>query len=125
MREQYLLRTDWQIKAFRNRYAKFIQNNHDRFLEWFLKLPLYEWVRLPFQETKMEAGLGLFCLLYIDGEINLCVDKTVTHIQRFANSDEEYEEYITKHFINNPKSYEQAPKIERRAPGPDGRTLQP
>ena len=51
MREQYLLRTDWQIQAFRNRYAKFIQNNHDRFLEWFLKLPLYEWVRLPFQET--------------------------------------------------------------------------
>jgi len=103
MREQYLLRTDWQIKAFRNRYAKFIQNNHDRFLEWFLKLPLYEWVRLPFQETKMEAGLGLLCLLYIDGEINLCVDKTVTLIQRFANSDKEYEEYITKHFNKQPK----------------------
>ena len=67
MREQYLLRTDWQIQAFRNRYAKFIQNNHDRFLEWFLKLPLYEWVRIPFQESKMEAGLGLLCLLYIDG----------------------------------------------------------
>lgn len=103
MMEQYLLRTDWQIKAFRNRYAKFIQNNHDRFLEWFLKLPLYEWVRLPFQETKMEAGLGLLCLLYIDGEINLCVDKTVTLIQRFANSDKEYEEYITKHFNKQPK----------------------
>ncbi len=103
MREQYLLRTDWQIKAFRNRYAKFIQNNHDRFLEWFLKLPLYEWVRLPFQETKMEAGLGLLCLLYIDGEINLCVDKTVTLIQRFANSDKEYEEYITEHFNKQPK----------------------
>ena len=103
MREQYLLRADWQIQAFRNRYAKFIQNNHDRFLEWFLKLPLYEWVRLPFQETKMEAGLGLLCLLYIDGEINLCVDKTVTHIQRFANSDKEYEEYITKHFNKQPK----------------------
>ena len=89
--------------ADQNRYAKFIQNNHDRFLEWFLKLPLYEWVRLPFQETKMEAGLGLLCLLYIDGEINLCVDKTVTHIQRFANSDKEYEEYITKHFNKQPK----------------------
>ena len=98
MREQYLLRADWQIQAFRNRYAKFIQNNHDRFLEWFLKLPLYEWVRLPFQETKMEAGLGLLCLLYIDGEINLCVDKTVTLIQRFANSDKEYDDYITDHF---------------------------
>ena len=46
----------------------------------------------------MEAGLGLLCLLYIDGEINLCVDKTVTHIQRFANSDKEYDDYITKHF---------------------------
>ena len=103
MREQYLLRADWQIQAFRNRYAKFIQNNHDRFLEWFLKLPLYEWVRIPFQESKMEAGLGLLCLLYIDGEINLCVDKTVTRIQRFANSDKEYEEYITKHFNKQPK----------------------
>ena len=51
----------------------------------------------------MEAGLGLLCLLYIDGEINLCVDKTVTHIQRFANSDKEYEEYITKHFNKQPK----------------------
>lgn len=103
MREQYLLRADWQIQAFRNRYAKFIQNNHDRFLEWFLKLPLYEWVRLPFQESKMEAGLGLLCLLYIDGEINLCVDSSITYIQRQALTEEEHRDWVNKNF-KHPKT---------------------
>lgn len=51
----------------------------------------------------MEACIGTLCLLFLDGKINLCVSPGVTHIQRFANSDEEYKEYITKHFNKQPK----------------------
>ena len=103
MMEQYLLRTDWQIQAFRSRYAKFIRNNHDRFLEWFMKLPLYEWVRMPFPDQKLEAGIGLLCLLYIDGEINLCVDRTVSYVQRQASTEEEHLEWAKKNF-KHPKN---------------------
>lgn len=98
MREQYLLRRQWQIDAFRARYAKFIENNSDRFLNWFQSLPLYKWVKIPFEERTMEAGIGLLCLLYIDGKINLCVNSSITCVQRFANSDKEYDEYMAQHF---------------------------
>ena len=99
----YLLQQPWQIEAFRNRYAKFIRNNRDRFLEWFQQLPLYEWVMIPFQETKMEAGLGLLCLLYIDGKINLMVDSSITYIQRQALTEEEYRDWVKKNF-KHPKN---------------------
>lgn len=100
MREQYLLRRQWQIDAFRARYAKFIENNSDRFLKWFLGLPLYEWVKIPFNDRTMEAGIGLLCLLYIDGKINLMVDKTITYVQRQALTEDEYQEWAKQHFKN-------------------------
>ena len=51
----------------------------------------------------MEAGIGLLCLLYIDGKINLCVNNAITHVQRFANTDKEYDDYITQHFKQSKK----------------------
>lgn len=101
MPERYLLRYEWQIQEYRKRFASFIERNSDNFLDWFLKLPLYQWVRMPFTEKTAEAGIGLLCLLYIDGKINLCIDRTVTYCQRFANSDKEYQEYIETHFQTN------------------------
>jgi len=98
MRELYLLRHDRQAEAFRVRNQKFIELNYGRILEWFLKLPLYEWVPARFPEEKAEACIGVLCLLFLDGKINLCVSPGVTHIQRFANSDKEYEEYMQEHF---------------------------
>ena len=98
MPESYLLRYPAQIEAFRVRHASFIEKNSERILKWFLSQPLYQWVRLPFNAKTEEAGLGTLCLLYIDGKINLCIDRTVTYCQRFANSEKEYEEYIQEHF---------------------------
>lgn len=96
MREKFLLRHDWQISAFRSRHREFIAKNSGPILDWFRKLPLYQWVPLNVPESRMEEVIGTLCLLYIDGQINLCVNHGVTHIQRFANSDEEYEEYLQK-----------------------------
>lgn len=98
MPESYLLRYPAQIEAFRNRYAVFIRKNSDRILEWFLSLPLYQWVRMPFDARTAEAGIGCLCLLFLDGKINLCVDRTVSYCQRFANSEQEYEDFIQEHF---------------------------
>jgi hypothetical protein len=98
MPESYLLRYPTQIEAFRNRYAVFIRKNSDRILEWFLSLPLYQWVRMPFDARTAEAGIGCLCLLHIEGKINLCVDRTVSYCQRFANSEQEYEDFIQEHF---------------------------
>lgn len=98
MPEGYLLRTPAQIEAFRTRHAVFIEKNSGRILEWFLQLPLYQWVRMPFNARTAEAGIGCLCLLHIDGKINLCVDRTVSFCQRFANSEQEYQVFIQRHF---------------------------
>lgn len=96
--EVYLLRYKWQTEAFRTKYAAYIAKNRGAFLDWWGRLPLYEWVRLPFSGRGVAAGIGLLCLLYIDGEINLSFNSTVTAIQRQANSEEEYNQYIAEHF---------------------------
>lgn len=94
--DAFLLRYTWQTEAFRSRYDAFIRKNRGAFLEWWGRLPLYEWVALPFEGETLPTGIGLLCLLYIDGEVNLAFNSSVTAVQRYAASDEEYNEYIDK-----------------------------
>ena len=105
--EACLLRYKWQAEAFRNRYGAFIEKNTDAFLAWWDRLPLYEWVSLPFNgNAVMEAGIGLLCLLYIDGIINLSFNETVTSVMREALTEDEYRTWADKHFMKtNPKAH--------------------
>ena len=98
-RQQYLLRYQWQIDQYRQQYAGFIEKYGERYRQWFQSLPMWEWVPLPWMDDKRaRAVIGLLCILYIDGYINLTVNEEVTKVYRGPISDEEYEEYIKKNF---------------------------
>ena len=96
-RQQYLLRTQREIALFSEKYAGFIQKYGEQYRQWFQRLPMCEWVPLPYMNDKMaRAVIGLLCILYIDGHINLTVDNEVSKVYRNPLSDEEYQEYINQ-----------------------------
>lgn len=86
-RQKYLLYTPEQISGYRTRYAAFISKYRKAYRDWFQSLPGWEWVRLPvMDERTAEMVIGILCILYIDDEINLTVDKTVTMVMRRSMS---------------------------------------
>lgn len=105
-RQKYLLYTAKQISDFRSRYAAFIAKYRKSYREWFQSLPEWGWVALPvMDERTAEAVIGLLCILYIDGEINLTVDRTVTKIQRGPLDRKEYDEWVSKIFTQPTKTH--------------------
>lgn len=103
-RQQYLLRTQYEIDLFREQYSGFIQKYGEQYRQWFQRLPMFEWVPLPIMNDKMaRAVIGLLCILYIDGHINLTVNSEVSKVYRGPLSEEEYNEYIKQNF----KSFKQ------------------
>ena len=101
-RQQYLLRTQREIALFREQYAGFIEKYGEQYRQWFQSLPMCEWVLLPCMNDKMaRAVIGLLCILYIDGHINLTVNNEVSMVYRGPLSEEEYNDYIKQNF----KSY--------------------
>lgn len=96
-RQQYLLRTQREIALFREKYAGFIQKYGEQYRQWFQRLPMCEWVPLPYMNDKMaRAVIGLLCILHIDGQINLTINNEVSEVYRNPLSDEEYQEYINQ-----------------------------
>lgn len=55
-------------------------------------------------ERTAEMVIGILCILYIDDEINLTVDKTVTMVMRNPLNAEEYEQWAAKVF-KSPKTH--------------------
>lgn len=94
-RQQYLLRTQRDIALFREKYAGFMQKYGEQYRQWFQRLPMCEWVPLPYMNDKMaRAVIGLLCILYNDGHINLTVDNEVSKVFRGPLSEEEYNDFI-------------------------------
>lgn len=99
-RAKYLLYTPSQIEAFRTRFRTFIAKYRQTYQNWFQRFPMLEWVPLPEMDEKTaEAVIGLLCILYIDGEINLTVDETVTKVYRGPLTNQEYEDWLQKNCI--------------------------
>lgn len=96
--ECFLLRYTWQTERFRTDYADFIAKYSGKYLEWFLSLPLYEWVAIPWKGKQLEPSIKILCLLYIEGKIQLCFNNTVTAVQREALTPEEFQQWHDKHF---------------------------
>ena len=103
-RQQYLLRTQREIALFREQYAGFIEKYGEQYRQWYQRLPMFEWVPLPYLNDKMaRAVIGLLCILYIDGHISLMVNNEVSMVYRGPLSEEEYNDYIKQ----NIKSFKQ------------------
>lgn len=87
----------WQIDAFRRRYAEIIAAKSPAVISWFRALPLYEWVPLRIRSGEEEILIGLLCLLYQDGIINMSFSSDMCCIRHEAGSPEEYREWLANH----------------------------
>lgn len=95
---RYLLYYDSQIEAFRKEHKKRILQDRDNFRAWFETLELERWynyVRPGASEKEVAYTVGLFCILYLDGEINITFKQdTADQIKRSPKSEAEYQKYL-------------------------------
>ena len=96
-RSAYLLRTESQISAFRDKYARIIADRGQAVADWFNALPLYQWVPLKIRTGEEEVVIGLLCILYIDGRINITFSPDMWRIERGALSESEHQNYVEQH----------------------------
>lgn len=89
--EAYLLRTERQKADFLARFSLIVGQNAATLEAWFGRLPLYEWVQFKPPVGKEEIVIGILCLLYLDGRINMSFSRDLRFIRREAASVEEYE----------------------------------
>ena len=92
----YLLRTGRQIAGFRARYARFLASAGDEYVSWINSLPLWEWIDLRprFDDKALPVVIGLICILYIDGKVNISFNETATGIRREDGTEEEWGRYF-------------------------------
>lgn len=95
---RYLLYYDSQVEAFRKRYENKIPKDRDHFRAWFERLEFERWysyVRPGASEEEAAYTVGLFCILYLDGEINITFSQdNADKIKRSPKSKEEYQKYL-------------------------------
>ena len=89
----FLLRTDAQAEEFRTRYQAFISRHYDEYASWIGSLPLC--VRTPYlsgvPDKAVPAVIGIICLLYIDGRVNIQFSDDMATVSRQPASLEEWE----------------------------------
>lgn len=93
----YLLRSASEIESFRARNARLIELHRNRYKTWFNSLPLFRWAPLPLDSPELALIVGLLCILYIDGEINLTVSRDGGAVMRGVMSDTEMDEWERQH----------------------------
>lgn len=89
--DAYLLRNERDRAAFIERFDPVIRKNAAALEAWFGRLPLYEWVQFKPPAGKEEIVIGILCLLYLEGRINLSFSRDLRFIPREAASVEEYD----------------------------------
>ena len=94
----YLLRTQAQIDACRESHGELIREKSDPMASWFNGLPLYQWVRLQCRPGEEAATVGLLCILYLAGRINISFSRDGDYIRREALDLEEYQAWSTQRY---------------------------
>lgn len=99
---QHILRTSAQADRFRELYADVIRARHRVYVRWIRSLPLLTWVPYLSQveEKDQEAVIGLICLCYLDGIVNITFSRDFRMIRRDPDSYEDFPEYKV---TNSPK----------------------
>ena len=97
-RERYLLRTPSQIRSFRLRYARMIEERSSVFQDWVRSLPLMEWSPLLIRQGYEEQTIGILCILYIDGQICISFSEDIQFIRNEPLDDEEYRKWSETFF---------------------------
>lgn len=100
-RVQYLLRYQSEIDGYRESCAAFIEKYGEQYRDWFGRLPMFQWVPLPYMNDKTaRLVIGLLCILYLDGVINLNFNSAVTHVYRCPLNQAEFQAFIKSNHKN-------------------------
>ena len=97
-RERYLLRTPSQIRSFRLRYARLIEDRSSVFLNWVRSLPMMEWYPLLIRPGNEELSIGIICILYIDGQICISFSEDMQFIRNEPLDENEYRKWTETFF---------------------------
>lgn len=97
-RGRYLLRTPSQIRSFRLRYARMIEERSSVFQDWVRSLPLMEWSPLLIRQGYEEQTIGILCILYIDGQICISFSEDIQFIRNEPLDDDEYQRWMETFF---------------------------
>lgn len=97
-RGRYLLRTPSQIRSFRLRYARMIEERSSVFLNWVRSLPLMEWSPLLIRQGYEEYTIGILCILYIDGQICISFSEDMQFIRNEPLDEDEYRQWTETFF---------------------------
>ena len=71
---KYLLRTPAQQSSFRAEFSRAIERNRDAWTRWVNQLPSARWceyIAPRSDERTIRFTVGLICILYIDGYIDI------------------------------------------------------
>ena len=80
----YLLDTASKKAAFVAKYGRHIEKFRQPYINWISALPMMEWIN-PLQGSSTsnpEFVIGLVCLLYIEGEINISFSDPAAELLR-------------------------------------------
>lgn len=102
-REQYLLRTQSQVRVFRERYARAIDSRAEAFRVWVRSLPMMEWYPLLIRPGNEELAIGIICILYINRLICISFSEDMQFIRNEPLDDEEYRQWSDPFFKKKAK----------------------
>lgn len=117
----YLLRTSEEEASFRTEFADFIEDKEALYSAWINSLPLWEWCRflIGVPEDKMQLVVGMVCITYIDGFVNISISRDGWMLRREPRSMKEYYEML-KNLGFKPLKYDESQQTQ----GPDGQNRQ-
>lgn len=101
----YLLRDHAQIEHFRRKYAAFIRSQGPGFVRWICSWYPAVWTDYlaGVPEKNVPAVVGIICILYIDGLINIDFNSTATLCRR-NYTDEEMDRLFRRYNGNRRKT---------------------
>lgn len=88
--EKFLLRTESQRLGFRVRYARYISDQSDAYVSWISRMPAREWIDYlsGVPEVNIPVVIGILCILYVDGRIDINFNNSATRIRRNWTDEE-------------------------------------
>lgn len=86
----FLIRTNGQAEGFKARYGDYVSSSAAQMEQWVKALPMGRWFEVGTSSKAAEGVIGLLCLLYADGRINVTFNRQATAIRRDPESLEEF-----------------------------------
>lgn len=90
---QHLLRSEADVKAFREKYAVHIDRNRQNFIDWVEGFPVMEKIRYldGFSEKHRPFAVGLLCILVSEGAISVTFHDRAQILHRNPRDIKEWE----------------------------------